>query len=207
MQKQQEFFKILYPGGHSLKNFEIYISEMGSSSLVWKKKKIPSIKREICTSKIPEYFFLDKAPTSKTCFALPFFFSSITSFCMLFLKIYVGIDQWPSSVMHIVTRCKHTANSSLCRSPSASQPWQCAISELERRLSEDSCQRDPGCNLMNASGLSTLSLLGVHFTSQDHVFMWKTVMNPDLVFFWLCQCVTIEWFRLFKESLSHVLTN
>lgn len=74
MQKQQEFFKILYPGGHSLKNFEIYISEMGSSSLVWKKKKIPSIKREICTSKIPEYFFLDKAPTSKTCFALPFFF-------------------------------------------------------------------------------------------------------------------------------------
>lgn len=34
MQKQQEFFKILYPGGHSLKNFEIYISEMGSSSLV-----------------------------------------------------------------------------------------------------------------------------------------------------------------------------
>lgn len=52
MQKQQEFFKILYPGGHSLKNFEIYISEMGSSSLVWKKKKSPVLKEKYA---LPKY--------------------------------------------------------------------------------------------------------------------------------------------------------
>lgn len=60
--------------------------------------------------------------------------------------------------------------------------------------------RDPGCNLMNASCLSTLNWLGVLFSSQDHAFMWKTVANPDLVFCWLWQFATIEWLRQLKES-------
>lgn len=36
MQKEQEFLWIMCPSGHSLKGFEIYISEIGCSSLVWK---------------------------------------------------------------------------------------------------------------------------------------------------------------------------